>query len=336
MAKQLDVYRDWLQIQDAERPLNYYQLLRLKKFEDDTAKIREHYRKLNAHVRKFAAGEFAKQSQDLLNELAKAMLCLTDRQRKEEYDITLGRPKTSKDAIGRRSLEQILLGRKLVDQEKLAKARTYAMAVGVEIRDALVQQRIVPADVVAMAFAESEGLSYLDLGDIEFDELLAKRVPAIIARQHSLVPVMIDNNQLLIASPAPIDPHVEDELRLRIGLPVRTVLCTPTAVHDIVNRYYTKEAAAAEMAAGGGASSNNKPAARREATPDKPLTVEEIAEREKRRRSATIIAFNFGGMLTMFALKMGTNIGTFKAIVLTVLVAGVAATVTWFVSPKHL
>ncbi len=52
--------------------------MRLKQFEDDIGKIREHYRKMNAHVRKFAAGEFAKQSQDLLNELAKAMLCLTD------------------------------------------------------------------------------------------------------------------------------------------------------------------------------------------------------------------------------------------------------------------
>ena len=36
------------------RPLNHYQLLRLKQFEDDTAKIRDHYRKMNAHVRKFA------------------------------------------------------------------------------------------------------------------------------------------------------------------------------------------------------------------------------------------------------------------------------------------
>ena len=34
MPKELDVYRDWLGVTDAERPLNYYQLLRLKKFEE--------------------------------------------------------------------------------------------------------------------------------------------------------------------------------------------------------------------------------------------------------------------------------------------------------------
>ena len=64
MAQTIDVYRDWLKIAEPARPLNHYQLLRLKKFEDDPAKVREHYRAMNAHVRKYASGEFAKQSQD--------------------------------------------------------------------------------------------------------------------------------------------------------------------------------------------------------------------------------------------------------------------------------
>ena len=42
MAKpqNIDVYKSWLGITDANRPLNYYQLLRLKKFEDDAALVR--------------------------------------------------------------------------------------------------------------------------------------------------------------------------------------------------------------------------------------------------------------------------------------------------------
>src|SRR5947208_13109642 len=124
MTKTLDVYRDWLKISDTERPLNHYQLLRVKRFEDDTTKVRDNYRKMNAHVRKFAAGEFAKQSQDLLNELAKAMLCLTDATRKGEYDASQGREQQAPGQ--RRTLEQILLGRKVIDANQLAKARAYA------------------------------------------------------------------------------------------------------------------------------------------------------------------------------------------------------------------
>jgi hypothetical protein len=113
-------------------------LLRLKTFEDDVAKVRSNYRKMNAHVRTYGTGEFQTQSQQLLNELAKAMLCLTDARRKEEYDATLGRTTA---AGGRKSLEQILLSRKIVDSAQLSKARNYASTVGVEVRDALVQQK---------------------------------------------------------------------------------------------------------------------------------------------------------------------------------------------------
>ena len=139
MAKEIDVYREWLGVSETARPLNYYQLLRLKAFEDDQGKIREHYRKMNAHVRKFADGEYAQQAHDLLGELAKAMLCLTDVVRKEEYDASLGRQTTGGGR--RRSFEEILLANKSVDQAQLAKARSYAQAVGLEVREALVQQK---------------------------------------------------------------------------------------------------------------------------------------------------------------------------------------------------
>lgn len=247
MAKQLEVYRDWLGITETARPLTHYQLLRLNKFEDDPAKIRLHYRKMNAHVRKFASGDFAQQSQELLNELAKAMLCLTDTRRKGEYDASLGRAETSKRR--KHTLEEILVGRKIIDATGLEKARNLARAINLEIRDAVIQQK-VPADVVMMAYAESLGLPYIDLGDVGVSEELAPKVPAVLARQHSCVPVMADHGELLMASPNPLAPDVEEELRLRFGMPVRTILCTPADVNAAVGKYYPKEVAAAQMAAG--------------------------------------------------------------------------------------
>jgi hypothetical protein len=248
MAKQLDVYRDWLGITEAARPLNYYQVLRLAKFEDDPAKVRLHYRKMNAHVRKFATGDFAQQSQDLLNELAKAMLCLTDTRRKGEYDASLGRGESSKRR--KHTLEEILVGRKIIDAAGLEKARNLAKAINLDIRDAVMQQKLAPADAVMQAYAESLGLPYIDLGDIGVSAELAPKVPAVLARQHSCVPVLADHGVLLMASPNPLVPEVEEELRLRIGMPVRTILCTPGEVNAAVMKYYPKEAASAQMAAG--------------------------------------------------------------------------------------
>lgn len=243
MASPLDVYRDWLGITESSRPLNYYQLLRLSNFEDNPVKVREHYRKMNAHVRKFAAGEFADQSQALLNELAKAMLCLSDSQRKREYDASLGRK--GKTEGRRRTFEEILLLNKILDQEQLDKARSFAQAVGLELRDAIVQRKLAPPDVVMLTYAESLGLPYVELEEVGVDESLVGCIPPHLARQHSCVPVMADGGQLLMASPNPLVPDVEEELRLRLSMPVRTVLCTPASVNQAIAKYFPRDAAQA-------------------------------------------------------------------------------------------
>ena len=117
---------------------------------------------MNGHVRKFAAGEFAKQSQELLNELAKAMLCLTDTRRKREYDARWAQGRRRRAAAPARWKRFCWL-RKVIDADQLEKARKFATAVGLEIRDAVVQQKLARPDVVMPAYAESVGLPYLDV-----------------------------------------------------------------------------------------------------------------------------------------------------------------------------
>jgi hypothetical protein len=302
MPETFDVYQKWLGITDPERPLNYYQLLRLKKFEDDTSRIRSNYRKLNAHVRKFATGQYGELSQKVLNELAKAMLCLTDSKRKAEYDATLGR--TEKAQAGR-SIEQILLAQKVINLDQLNRAKRYASAVGVDIREALVQQKLASADVATQAFAESVGVAYLELEDIGVDENLIPKVPALIARQNSCVPVMFDDGQLLLASPYLLAPEVEDDLRLRTGMTIRTVLCTAAAANAVINKYYPKEAADAELA-------KSKAAAAPKATAQE-RSPEEIAQRKKERIMIAVIcgAFTVMGMMLYRQFTNTVTLSTF-------------------------
>jgi hypothetical protein len=330
MTKTLDVYRDWLKITDADRPLSNYQLLRLKKFEDDPAKIRANYRAMNTHVRKFAGGEYAQQSQDLLNELAKAMLCLTDKRRKGEYDATLGRKESG--VAKTRNFEQILLATKVIDQAALDKARNFAKAINVEVRDALVQQKLAKYEAVLPAYAESIGLPYLDLSDIPLDQGLIARVPGHIARQHSCVPVMIDEGQLLMASPNPLDPNVEEELRLRFSLPVvRTVLCSPANIHEVLAKHVPRDGSAPEPAAVAAAAPAQQqaaaaaPVAPAKTRPTGPMTDDEI----KQRRDYAIVTFNITGMAMVGLLYYGLSWGYLSTALVGVPVAAVAAGITW-------
>jgi len=298
--EELDVYRDWLGITETARPLDYYQLLRLARFEDNLAKIRDHYRKMNAHVRKFAAGEYASLSQQVLNELARAMLCLTDVQRKREYDASMGRKEEGE--ARRRTFEEILLANKVVDRDQLEKARSFAEAVGLDVRDAVLQQKMAGADVVTLAYAESLGLPYIELGDVGVDAELVPQVPPTTARQHSCVPVMVDQDQLLMASPNPLIPDVEEDLRLRFGMPVRMVLCTPTAINAVIAEYYPRDAATPAATP-----TPAKKTAAKAATPKPeapPLTRD---EQIKRRTMISVVTFNVVVVLYMLYRAVFTS-----------------------------
>ncbi|MCE9548510.1 MAG: hypothetical protein K8T25_23795 [Planctomycetia bacterium] len=257
MAEQPDVYRDWLGIKEPARPLDYYQLLRLERFEDNVERIRRHYRKMNAHTRKYAAGQYASLSQQLLNELARAMLCLTDAARKAEYDASLGRQAPA--GRKRHTFEELLLLRQVVDRERLDKARNYANATHMHLRDAVLQQKLGSAETLMQVYAESLGLPYLELADVTIEPELVGKLTAVSARTHSCVPVMVDDNQLLVASPNPLRLDVEEDLRLRVGMPIRMVLCTPADVNRLIEQYYTREAASEEVRGRTFAPQHNQP-----------------------------------------------------------------------------
>ena len=293
MAKpqNLEVYRDWLGITEPNRPLNYYQLLRLKKFEENTGTDPSGPLPADERPRPQVSDGRAERVQALLDELTKAMLCLTDTHRKGDYDGTLG---DTGGAAKKRSLEDLLLTRKILDQEQLKKAQNMANAIGVDLRDAVMQQKLAKPEVVMQAYADSLGLPFLDLSLIQIEPALVPKMPAVMARQHSCVPLLVDDEKLIVASPNPLRPEIEDEVRLRFGMPVKTVLCSPADIHDAISKHFPKEAAAAQIGVSlaSGATKDDKP----KMSPE---------ERLKRRKQFAMV----GGLLpAMLFMVLGSTV----------------------------
>jgi hypothetical protein len=253
-STELNVYRDWLGIPDAELPAegppDHYALLRLVRFEDDEEKIRAHQKKLNAHVRTYASGPFSVQSQHLMNEITKAMLCLTDPERKRDYDEDLGRVFEEKDVLGRMPLGQWLVRKKVISRDQFREAEAFAEARGLSIRDAVVQMKLVKPDIAARALAQELGLSFVDLAETIPDDSVLDKLPRTTVKHYSVLPLFIDDDVLLVAC---IDepPHdLEDDLRLRYGVPVRWAITTPLAMNQAIAKYYApgSRESAAEVA----------------------------------------------------------------------------------------
>ena len=220
----IDVYKEWLGIPEDQRPPNHYQLLRLVQFEDDVDKIRKYYKKLNSHVRKFASGTYSNESQTLLNELAKAMLCLTDEELKQDYDRSLGRVIDDRDESGRRPMTSYLQDEKVITSDQAKEAKAHADRTGLSVRDAIVQLKYVDHEVAARAYANELGRSYVDLADIVPENDAMDMLPKNVVRRHNCLPLFVDENAVVVACADEPDSELEDEVRLRFHKPIRPAI----------------------------------------------------------------------------------------------------------------
>ena len=89
MSEEFNPYRIWLGIPLDEQPPNHYRLLGLALFEQDPDVIENAANRQMAHVRTFQSGPNAATSQQILNELSEARLCLLKTATKEPYDAQL-------------------------------------------------------------------------------------------------------------------------------------------------------------------------------------------------------------------------------------------------------
>ena len=86
MASQFDAYHQWLGISPKDQPPNHYRLLGVDLFEADPNVISNAADQRMAHVRSFQTGQRAAESQEILNEIAAARICLLNPEKKAKYD----------------------------------------------------------------------------------------------------------------------------------------------------------------------------------------------------------------------------------------------------------
>ncbi len=89
MPEPFDAYHRWLGIPPKDQPPNHYRLLAVDLFEADPDVIEAGADRQMGHLRTYQTGKHAALSQQLLNEVAAAKICLLNPQKKVEYDAGL-------------------------------------------------------------------------------------------------------------------------------------------------------------------------------------------------------------------------------------------------------
>ncbi len=89
MAREFDPYHEWLKIPPSEQPPNHYRLLETARFESDPEIIEAAVSRLVTKLQNLSNGQHVAHAQRILNDVAKARLCLSDPQKKSAYDQQL-------------------------------------------------------------------------------------------------------------------------------------------------------------------------------------------------------------------------------------------------------
>ncbi|MFY9252212.1 MAG: hypothetical protein WAO83_02070 [Fuerstiella sp.] len=328
----IDVYKEWLGIPEGQRPPDHYTLLRLVQFEDNAEKIQSNYRKLNAHVRKYATGQYLKQSQDLLNEMAKAMLCLTDMDSKRDYDASLGR-ETTNDSGEPETALAFLVAQGAIKSSQVSEIERFADARGLSHRDAVIQMSLVDPVLATQAHAVELRMPFVDLNDMLPEDAALDRLPRQVVKRHACLPLFEDRGKMMVACVDEPTPELEDEIRMRYGMPMRGVLAVPRTIQQAIAKYYAQgmrdEAATDAPAANSNTQGKAKKADKSspKAKPAKVASAQLSDEEKKQRQQISLIIICWALIGTTMGLHFSGAMGdsTVGLFGVAILVAGTVA-----------
>ena len=95
---------------------------------------------------------------------------------------------------------------------------------GKELQKIIIDLGILKKDEMMHALAEEIGEKYLNLNNITIDPIIVVLIPEEMARRHQLIAIDKDEKKLTVAMANPLDVFAHDELKIRLGYNIESVL----------------------------------------------------------------------------------------------------------------
>lgn len=95
---------------------------------------------------------------------------------------------------------------------------------GRELQKIIIDLGILKKDQMMLALAEEIGEKYLNLNNITIDPTIVVLIPEEMARRHQLIAIDKDEKKLTVAMANPLDVFAHDELKIRLGYNIESVL----------------------------------------------------------------------------------------------------------------
>ncbi|HER23863.1 MAG TPA: type II secretion system protein GspE [Candidatus Atribacteria bacterium] len=133
--------------------------------------------------------------------------------------------RTTDRSITGNFLSDLLYEKKLITEEQLEKIlKIQRENGGKELQKIIIDLGILKKDEMMLALADEIGEKYVNLNDITIDPTIVVLIPEEMARRHQLIAIDKDEKKLTVAMANPLDVFAHDELQIRLGYDIETVL----------------------------------------------------------------------------------------------------------------
>ncbi len=121
-------------------------------------------------------------------------------------------------------LSDILHEKALLNDEQLDRILKIQKDNGNDLQKIIIDLDILKKDEMMLALADEIGEKYVNLDDITIEPTIVVLIPEEMARRHQLIAIDKDEKKLTVAMANPLDVFAHDELKIRLGYDIESVL----------------------------------------------------------------------------------------------------------------
>lgn len=142
-------------------------------------------------------------------------------------------------------LGRMLVRAGLITEEQLVEAMD--QAAGRTLPGVLEDLGYVSGNQVAQVVAEQMGLAFVDVGSYDIDPNAATLVPMDLMRKHVMLPIKIEDDELVVAMSDPANIFAIDDLRIVTRLDIKVVVAAESDIVGAIERFTTSQANVEDM-----------------------------------------------------------------------------------------
>jgi type IV pilus assembly protein PilB len=138
----------------------------------------------------------------------------------------------------RKRIGDLLVESGLISEEQLQSALRQQKELKMRLGDVLITQNYITEQQLIEVLEFQLGIPHVILYRQKIDQKVINLIPKRLAEQHSVLPIRVDGNKLVIAMADPLDYFAIDELRMSTGLRIEPTIASKDELLRAIKRYY--------------------------------------------------------------------------------------------------